>query len=148
MDEPLPSASRTTRPRGNDLVLRYAAFAAVSTLVNLSFQVLVKFAYHGPYSTTLAMVVGTVAGLIPKYLLDKWWIFNDQATGLESEARKFTLYVLLAVFTTCIFWVTEYLFDWLGGGGPLRYVGAIVGLGLGYWMKYRLDREFVFVSAT
>ncbi len=144
----MPSDVPATIPRGSDLVLRYAAFAAISTLVNLAFQALVKSVDQGAYSTTLAMAVGTVAGIVPKYLLDKWWIFGDATGGLDSEARKFVLYGALSGITTVVFWITEYLFDWIGGGGPLRYVGAVLGLSLGYWMKYRLDRQFVFVAAT
>jgi hypothetical protein len=26
----------------------------------------------------------------------------------------------------------------------MRYVGALIGLGLGYWAKYHLDKRFVF----
>lgn len=148
MAAPARSEAASIAPRGNVLVLRYAVFAAISILVNLSIQALAKQLYQGPLSTTFAMAIGTVAGLVPKYLLDKWWIFADAAGGVEDEARKFALYALMAVFTTVIFWTTEYLFDWIDGGGPLRYVGAVVGLILGYWVKYRLDRQFVFAGAA
>ena len=28
----------------------------------------------------------------------------------------------------------------------MRYVGGVIGLAIGYWAKYRLDKRFVFGS--
>lgn len=131
------------RPRGAALALRYSAFAAVATLINLGVQAAVLGIYAGPFHLMVAMAAGTVAGLVPKYMLDKIWIFADRDGG---HATKFTLYTLMAVATTLVFWATEFLFDRLGNGGPLHYLGALIGLALGYWLKYRLDRRFVFAS--
>ena len=52
-----------------------------------------------------------------------------------------------SVFTTFIFWGFEYVFDVLGQGSNWRYVGAVIGLVIGYRVKYTLDRDFVFGSA-
>ena len=132
------------RPAGVVLVIRYALFAAIATAVNIAVQAIVSALYGGPFHLAAAMACGTVAGLVPKYLLDKRWIFVDGSTGLDTHARKFTLYTLMSVATTLIFWATEFAFDRLGHGGGLRYVGAVLGLALGYWVKYRLDRRLVF----
>jgi putative flippase GtrA len=136
--------SITARPRGLSLVLRYAAFAAFASGVNLLVQVAVMALYQGPQALLLAMAAGTVAGLVPKFLLDKYWIFDDRAPGRARGLRQFILYGLLSVATTLIFWVFEVAFHWLGDGGPLRYLGAALGLGVGYWVKYHLDRRLVF----
>lgn len=132
-------------PRGVSLVAAYAGFAAVATLANLAAQVATLAIYQGPYKLWSAMAVGTVAGLVPKYVLDKRWIFDDRATGLSAHAQRFTTYTLLSVATTGIFWATELLFSRLGGHWYL--VGAVLGLGLGYWVKFHLDRRFTFGSA-
>ena len=133
-------------PRGATLAARYTAFAAFATVVNLLVQAGVLQLYLGPLHLWLAMACGTLAGLVPKYVLDKHWIFADRSSGIDIHARKFTLYTLLSVVTTLIFWATEWLFDHIGHGGLLRYVGAVIGLALGYWTKYHLDRRLVFGS--
>ena len=46
--------------------------------------------------------------------------------------------------TTIIFWCTEYLFHLIFTADFMRYAGAIVGLSIGYYIKYQLDRRFVF----
>ncbi len=132
------------RPRGHSLVARYVAFAIFASGVNLLVQVGAMALYHGPHAVLLAMTAGTISGLAPKFLLDKYWIFHDHAPGRLRGIKQFTLYSLLSIVTTLLFWATELLFHWLGGGGPLRYLGAAIGLGLGYWAKYHLDRRFVF----
>ena len=48
------------------------------------------------------------------------------------------------MLTTAIFWGTELAFVALGDAPWLRYVGAVLGLAVGYTAKYRLDRRFVF----
>jgi putative flippase GtrA len=48
------------------------------------------------------------------------------------------------VITTLIFWGTETLF-WLTWGTDLmRETGAVIGLAVGYVIKYNLDKRFVF----
>lgn len=90
------------------------------------------------------MLCGTAAGVSPKYLLDKRWIFADPSAGIVRHARKFTLYVVTAVVTTLLFWATEFAFDRVGSGTYWRYVGAVIGLAAGYWTKYHLDRRYIF----
>ena len=50
----------------------------------------------------------------------------------------------MGVFTTLIFWGTEIAFDAMGDEPWLRYLGAVIGLSIGYVTKYYLDRRFVF----
>lgn len=132
------------RPGGLPLVLRYTAFALLAGATNLAVQAAAMALYQGPYALVLAMVAGTIAGLVPKFLLDKYWIFYDRAPGVARGFRQLILYGLLSVVTTLLFWVFEVVFHWLGDGGPLRYVGAALGLGLGYWLKYQMDKRWVF----
>ncbi len=127
-----------------DLVLRYGAFAVLATLANLGAQRLVLAGGETPLWFAAAVVVGTALGLIVKYLLDKRWIFGDPATGLRAHGRKFGLYTAMGLVTTAIFWATETAF-WLGfGTHAARETGAVLGLALGYVVKYQLDRRYVF----
>jgi putative flippase GtrA len=46
--------------------------------------------------------------------------------------------------TTIIFWTTEVLFDALWQVEIAKYIGAVVGLSIGYSIKYFLDKKYVF----
>ncbi|MGH7716132.1 MAG: GtrA family protein [Vulcanimicrobiaceae bacterium] len=127
-----------------DLATLYTFFAALATVTNIASQWASLELYHGPLSLPLAMAFGTATGLGLKYVLDKRWIFRDPDTGIALHARKFTIYTLMGTVTTAIFWATELAFDTASPGGRLRFVGAVVGLMIGYAAKYQLDRRFVF----
>ena len=126
------------------LILRYAAFAAIATCANLLTQRAVFGLGAGAGVFVLALAAGTLVGLVIKYLLDKRWIFHDLETGLAAHGRKFSLYTVMGLVTTAIFWGTETVF-WLTWRTDLmRDLGAVLGLTIGYVVKYRLDRRFVF----
>lgn len=130
-----------------ELVIRYSTFAVVATLVNLASQRVVLNLLPGHYGFALAVLVGTAAGLIVKYVLDKKWIFFDRSSGAATHGRKFGLYTAMGIVTTAIFWGSETLF-WLTWQTELmRELGAVIGLAIGYIVKYNLDRRFVFRDA-
>lgn len=126
------------------LAARYAAFAVVATLCNLLAQRASLAAYDGPGALAAAMAAGTALGLAVKYALDKRWIFYDRETGLAPHTRKAFLYTLMGVFTTAIFWGTETAFWLAWRTDAMREAGAVLGLTVGYVIKYRLDKRFVF----
>jgi len=128
--------------------LLYISFAILSTCVNLVSQFICFRLYQGTADIYLAMFFGTLNGLILKYLLDKKYIFNYQTKNLKEDTSKFFLYSLMGVFTTLIFWGTELAFDNLFNHEIAKYAGAIIGLSIGYLIKYFLDKKFVFVSKS
>lgn len=130
------------------LLLRYMAFAIAATLANLGVQRLVLAVDDGAWGFAAAVFAGTLVGLVIKYLLDKRWIFNDRTTGIAGHGRKFTLYTVMGVATTAIFWGTETAFWVIWRTDLARETGAVLGLAVGYVVKYRLDRRFVFTDAT
>ncbi|MEO1550709.1 MAG: GtrA family protein [Pseudomonadota bacterium] len=125
------------------LVLRYGGFAMIAILVNLAMQELVLLIGDGPVFVALAVVAGTGAGLVVKYGLDKRWIFFDQSPDL---GRQFALYTVMGIATTAIFWGIVALFVWAWGSDLARITGTIFGLTIGYFVKYCLDRRFVFTD--
>jgi putative flippase GtrA len=136
-----------TPPRGLTLVVLYAGFAVVATLVNLGAQRLVlATAGSGAAGFVAAVLTGTLAGLVVKYLLDKRWIFLDTATGLRAHGRRFGLYTAMGIVTTAIFWVSETAFWLTWRTEAMRELGAVLGLSVGYVTKYFLDRRFVFAN--
>jgi putative flippase GtrA len=92
----------------------------------------------------LSVLLGTGVGFFVKYVLDKRWVFLDDYEGHLLELRKITLYGFLSVGTTLLFWAVE-LGAWHYWHTPsAKYAGGAIGLALGNWIKYLLDRQFVF----
>ncbi|MDE2228428.1 MAG: GtrA family protein [Alphaproteobacteria bacterium] len=129
-----------------EIVALYALFATLATAANIASQWASLALYRGPLGLPLAMAFGTATGLAFKYVLDKRWIFRDPGTGVVLHAWKFTAYTAMGVLTTALFWATELAFD-AASRGRLRFLGAAIGLAIGYTAKYRLDRRFVFRPA-
>jgi putative flippase GtrA len=129
------------------LVYRYVVFAILATLVNLIVQRLVLWFGDGSAMFALALAAGTAMGLLVKYFLDKHWIFEDLSVGAIELTKKFSLYTVMGIFTTLIFWGTEILFWLTWRTDMMREVGAIVGLSIGYFVKYHLDRRYVFTDS-
>jgi putative flippase GtrA len=128
------------------IAFRYILFAIISTIVNLIFQYLSFLIYGGFLSLYAAMFAGTLAGLIIKYILDKKYIFFHTPKSKKDDGKKFFLYSLMGVFTTFIFWGFEIGFDYLYENENAKYLGATLGLAIGYVVKYFLDKKFVFVD--
>jgi putative flippase GtrA len=95
-----------------------------------------------------AVIVGTGAGLVLKYALDKRWIFYDSTAGAKAQGGQFVLYTAMGLVTTAIFWGSETAFWLIGHSDAWRESGAVLGLAVGYVVKYRLDRRFVFTDAA
>jgi putative flippase GtrA len=130
------------------LILRYAVFAAMATVANLAAQRLVLKTVTADLRLALAIGVGTIVGLILKYILDKRWIFFDTTSGTATHAKKFTLYTVMGISTTLIFWGAETAFWMIWKTDAMREVGAILGLIVGYVVKYNLDRRYVFQDSS
>lgn len=128
------------------LVLRYIAFAIVATVGNLAMQRWLMALWADARSYWLALAVGSLTGLAIKYVLDKRWIFADTATGVAAHSQKFALYTTMGVATTIIFWMSETVFWLTFHTQTAREIGAVLGLSVGYFVKYHLDSRFVFAS--
>jgi len=130
------------------MLFNYIIFAVFSTVVNLSFQYISFMIYSGFLAIYIAMFFGTLSGLIVKYILDKKFIFNYETKTKKENLNKFMLYSLMGVFTTIIFWFFEVTFDYIFHSEIAKYIGAIIGLSIGYSVKYLLDKKFVFKKSN
>ena len=130
------------------LAASYIFFSFIATGVNLLTQWPVFVLFDGWWVLYAALFVGTLAGLVTKYVLDKRYIFNYQATSKKDDLHKFGLYSLMGVFTTLIFWGTEMAFYYAFEFKGAQYVGGALGLMVGYIVKYLLDRKYVFKVAS
>ena len=129
------------------LPLLYSVFAALAVATNLAAQALVMhFFYTYSHAMLLSMLVCTGIGLVTKYILDKRYIFSFKPKNLAHDGKLFFLYCVMGIVTTAIFWIIEYGFKWIFATELMRYIGGAIGLILGYLIKYRLDKQFVFVN--
>ena len=92
------------------------------------------------------MIVGTGSGLVFKYVLDKFFVFNQETGTATEEGKAFFIYTFLGLFTTLIFWGVEAGFDHFLKTPEAKYIGGLIGLAIGYIIKYFLDKRFVFQS--
>lgn len=125
------------------MFIRYVIFAILATIANLGTQeIVIRTVPVAPL--TVSIIMGTAAGFILKYLLDKKWVFDDGYSGHRQELQKITLYGVFSVFTTLVFWGFEVAFWVIWRTDFAKYTGAVLGLAIGYVAKFVLDRTFVF----
>ena len=125
-------------------IFLYTLFAIISSLFNLLTQrVVLSFSKTNLFFFS-AIFLGTLVGLIIKFFLDKIYIFVDKKKEFFYVGRKFGLYTLMGTFSTIIFWGTESIFWIIWREQIMREIGAILGLTLGYIIKYNLDKRYVF----
>ena len=127
-----------------NIAVRYVSFAIFATVVNISSQYVSFYIYNGFLNLYLAMFVGTLSGLILKYILDKKYIFYYKSKSRKYDGITFSLYSLTGIITTFIFWGFEMSFDYIFEDKNAKYLGAVIGLSIGYTAKYFLDKELVF----
>ena len=127
-----------------NLFLKYFVFCVFATFINLLSQRIILQNYIHANNYYLALLIGTATGLITKYFLDKNYIFKDYDNSIKNNSKQFSLYLLNGIITTLIFWGTESLFYFLYKTNNAREFGALVGLSIGYFLKYKLDKKYVF----
>ena len=129
------------------IAVLYTLFAVLSTVINIGFQMLSIWIYEGPLSVEISILVGTAMGLPLRYFLEKRYIFNFTSKNLVHDGKLFVFYSAMGVITTLIFWGTEYAFHLVYDTDLMRYLGGIIGLSIGFYVKYQLDKKYVFVNS-
>lgn len=122
----------------------YALVSTLASAANLGTQALYIWAYSSSYAVVLSVLVGTLMGFPIKYVLEKKYVFDFKADNLGHDTRLFILYGLIGVFTTGIFLGVEFIFHNIFGTNAMRYLGGAIGLTLGSYIKYHLDKRVVF----
>jgi putative flippase GtrA len=126
------------------IVVLYSLFAAISIVANLGTQKVYLVVGASLFAVPLSVLAGTAVGLGVKFVLDKIWIFEYQHRDIAHGVRSFFLYATMGLATTAVFWGFEFGADRIFGTEPARLTGGAIGLVLGYLVKYRLDKQFVF----
>jgi len=130
------------------IAVLYTLFAVVSTAINIGSQMVSIWVYEGPFSVEISILVGTAMGLPLRYLLEKRYIFNFTSKNLVHDGKLFVFYSAMGVITTLIFWGTEYAFHLIYETDFMRYLGGVIGLSVGFYVKYQLDKKYVFVNSS
>lgn len=130
------------------IAVLYSLFAVLSTAINIGSQMLSIWIYKGPLAVEISILVGTAMGLPLRYLLEKRYIFNFTSKNLVHDGKLFVFYSAMGVITTLIFWGTEYAFHLIYDTDFMRYLGGIIGLSIGFYVKYQLDKKYVFVNRS
>jgi putative flippase GtrA len=128
------------------LASAYLIFALIATAANIGAQDVVIRLHDGAFGLWLSIVTGTGVGLIIKYILDKRYIFRFHPHNALHDSHVFLRYTLMGLLTTLVFWGFEFAFHHFFATREMRYLGAVIGLSIGYLMKYRLDKRYVFCS--
>lgn len=127
----------------------YSVGALLAIVVNIGTQEAVTWMLPTSFwPVVVSVVCGTGTGLVFKYVWDKTLIFGYRAESAGRGLRTFAGYSLTGLGTTAIFWSFEFGFDLVFGTKVMRYTGAVIGLLIGYVIKYQLDRRYVFVAET
>ena len=130
------------------ITVLYTLFAVLSTAINIGSQILSIWIYEGPFSVEISILVGTAMGLPLRYFLEKRYIFNFTSKNLVHDGKLFVFYSAMGVITTLIFWGTEYAFHLIYDTDFMRYLGGVIGLSVGFYVKYQLDKKYVFVNSS
>jgi putative flippase GtrA len=125
----------------------YTLFVVLYTAINIGSQMLSIWIYKGPLSVEISILVGTVMGLPLSYFLEKRCIFRITNKNLVHDENLFVFYKAMSVITTIIFWGTEYAFHLIYDTDFMRYLGGIIGLSIGFYVKYQLDKKYVFLNS-
>ena len=128
------------------ILLLYILFAGISTAMNIGGQAISMFFYGGSFAVEISILIGTITGLPLRYILDKRYIFSHKTKNLINDSKLFLLYSSMSGITTLIFWMTEYTFFLLFNTSAMRYLGGVIGLAIGFYIKYKLDKRFVFIT--
>jgi putative flippase GtrA len=139
----------------------YILFAVICTFINIgsqlvteyfisSIEVLQRIIYSSSDGSLriydiIKILVGTGLGFMSKFILDKFFVFRERHENIGHTFRQMVIYGLMAVFTTLIFWSFQVAFKLLFSFTFAEQVGAVIGLGIGYTVKFFLDRRFVFI---
>ena len=122
----------------NNKIFLYFLFALLAAFVNLIGQH-IFLTYNK--NLFLAVIVGSAAALFFKYILDSSIVFDGKK---RINLKTFLTYAFIGACITPIIWVVEVIFLNIFGTVFMRDVGALLGIALAYYIKYEMDKRYVF----
>ena len=122
-------------------------FAALSAVINIGSQMVLIWAYKAPFAIEVHILVGAAAGLAMHYFLEKRYIFVFTSKNLAHDGKLLFFYSAIGVITTFIYWNIEHAIHLIYDTDLIHYVGVVVGLATGYYIKFQLDKKHDFVNS-
>ena len=119
-------------------IFLYFLFALLASIVNVIGQ---HIFLNYNENLFFAVLVGSLAGLVFKYILDSSIVFEGKKT---INIRTFMLYAFFGACLTPVIWIVEVIFLNTSGTVFMRDVGAFLALGVAYYIKYEMDTRYVF----
>ncbi len=119
----------------------YVACVVVSSIANYVAQE--SFFWKWPH-VELAMLFGTAVALVVKYILVRKYAFAFKPRSRTHEAQVFFVYGVLGALTTFLFWGIELGFHYFVLIPYSRQIGTVVGLLVCGYIKFVMDRDYVF----
>ena len=116
----------------------YFLFALFVAPINLIGQH-ISLNYHE--NLFLAVIVGSAFALVFKYILDCTIVFNRKNI---INLKTFLTYAFFGACLAPIVWIVEVMFLNIFGTVFMRDIGALLGIALAYWIKYEMDKRYVF----
>jgi positive regulator of sigma E activity len=123
------------------IFLKYFLFSFFSILINIVSQEITLYFYTNIF---ISIINGTITGFIFKFYVDKKYIFSGENTIFSM--KELFLYASTAILTTIIFWSFELIFLYLFESKAFKIFGAVLGLSIGFLIKYQLDKKITFNS--
>ncbi len=121
-------------------------FAGLPVVVNIGSQMPSMHIYSGVYAVKILIFIRTLARLSLHYFLEKRYIFSFQLKNIKHNGQLIILYSFMGVFITAIFWGTQCAFHLIFTTDVIGYVGGVLGLSIGYYIKCQLNKRFVFID--
>jgi len=124
------------------MVSRYFCVASSSIVLNILIQFLSVQIYRGIFFIELSIIIATLLTMPTRYFIEKNYVFY----GLQksSDSLSFSMYTFSAIVSTIIFWSIEYSFHLIYYSDLLRYLGGILGLSIGFIIKFFIDKLYIF----
>ena len=122
----------------NNKIFLYFLFALLAAFVNLIGQH-IFLTYND--NLFFAVIAGSAAALLFKYTLDSSIVFDGKK---QINLKTFLTYAFIGACITPIIWVVEVIFLNIFGTVFMRDIGAFLGLALAYYIKYEMDKRYVF----
>lgn len=137
----------------------YMLFAVICTGINLGSQSVLNyllspievlnqgltiFGKTFEYYYIIHLLAGTALGFMAKFLLDKFLVFKNEHQNMGATFKQMIIYGLFAVITTLIFWGFQISFKFIFNSDQISLIGGLLGLTIGYSVKYILDKTWVF----
>ena len=119
-------------------ILLYFLFALLASFVNLVGQH-IFLTYNK--NLFLAVIVGSAFALVFKYILDCTIVFNRKNI---INLKTFLTYAFFGACLAPIVWIVEVMFLNIFGTVFMRDIGALLGIALAYFIKYEMDKRYVF----